>query len=610
MRKQSIDHIKKLGVAERKSLAEILSDGKKADGSIVAQKLTTPLGLFRVLQSLSDEEYRVFVEISKDASGSTMGQLETTLTLKRELIDAIANTLEKKLLAFVIKNRQHLHNKSDRLIPYEDIRAAFRPIEPSQIRDVYRKLHETARRALGKNQIQIENNHNTKGLLDLLVRNGGIASLKELAATIEHKLLTISLNDLIQKKIITIAHTPKPPFDALVFLTPEALENIEWENLPEKTSQNHYNLLLNILLLYDIVSTFGLFLTQQGNFRKIDLDRILHALLPIENISGKKAGAGQIFQLCIHLMHRRNMAEIDDNSVHTSLAPVAQYLNQPDTLLFFLIAEDEAESHHPLLAPPFPVPRRENIQKILELLVSCEQIIPHKAVFTAAADSMQICRCDRIIDIPHTAKALMQDFSHTIQFLHFIGATIASHGRLSLSDIGIALAQKLKLHPGTSATKSPTKLVYINPDYTVLIPREGLSSREYYMLLSRMEIVKDDVVIHAKITRQSILNAYKREMHIEEFSEALESLSKTSLPQNLSFMLKEWTMQAMEVHISQAILIKVNHPSFLDEMQGGKLHHAILERLSPHVAVIRKDHIDEIVKHARRKDAIIRLFEE
>ncbi len=610
MIKRSIDHIKKLGPAERKALASILSGGKKADGGFIAQTLTTPVGLFRVLKSLSGEEYRVFVEITKDPSGSTLGHLETTLKLKRDVIDAIADSLEKKLLAFVIKNRQHLHNKSDRLIPYEDVRAAFCPVELSQIHEAYRTLYETVVQKPSKKQNHTENNHPKKAIIGILVQNGGIASLNDMLAKIDTRSLSASLTELIEKNVITIAHTPAPPFDALVFLAPRALDNFEWEQLPEKTTRNHYKLLLNILFLYDIISTFGLFLTQQGNFRKVDLDRILHSILPLENITGKKASASQIFQLCLHLMHRGKLAEIDGDSVRVSLSPVADYLDQPDEFLFTLINSNDAESHHLLFDPPFPVPPRESIQKMLEIVLLCEPVVPHTALFAAVADSMQRCRCDRYMDIPEKARALMQNFEQTMQFLHFVGATIVSKNTISLSDIGIALAEKCNLPVTQHPPADNNKLVYINPDYNVLIPREGLSSRDYYTLLSRMEILKDDVVLHTKITHRSILNSYKRGMHIEEFIQALDAVSKMPLPQNLSFMLKEWAKQAIEVHISQALLIKVNHSFFLDEIQAGKLQKALLERLSSTVAIIRKDHIDEIVKHARRKDAVIRLFEE
>ncbi len=611
MIKRSIDHIKKLGPAERKALAEILSAGKKADGGFIARTLTTPLGLFRVLKSLSAEEYRVFAEIAKDPSGTTLGHIETTLKLKRDVIDAIADSLEKKLLAFVIKNRQHLHNKSDRLIPYEDARAAFNPVELSHIHNVYRTLHEAVgERNSGNKQSVIGNNQHSKGIIRMLLQNGGIASLNEITAKIEARSLSASLNELIEKNIITIAHTPAPPFDALVFLAPEALAIVEWEGLAEKTTQNHYKLLLNILFLYDTISTFGLFLTQQENFRKVDLDRILHALLPVENMAGKKASASQIFQLCLHLMHRRKLAEIEGDSVRVSLSPVADYLNQPDVFLFTLINSNDAESHHLLFDPPFPVPPRESIRKMLEIIAAREPAVPQAAIFAAVADTMQTSRCNDIKNIPYTARALMQDFEHTIQFLHLAGATIAADGKIFLSDIGTALAEKFNLPVKHHPPIGNKKIVYINPDYNVLIPREGLSSRDYYTLLSRMDILKDDVVIHAKITHRSILNAYKRGMRIEEFIEVINAVSKTLLPQNLSFMLKEWARQAVEVHISQALLIKVNHSFFLDEIQAGKLQKAILERLSPTVAIIRKDHIDEMVKHARRKDAVIRLFEE
>ncbi len=144
MIKRTIDHIRKLNPEERKSLVQILGGGKKGDISFISQTLPTPVGLFRVLQSLSNEEYRIFVEACREASGATLGQLELALKLKREEIDAIADTLEKKLLAFVIKNRQHLHNKSDRLIAFEDIRRVFNPAHTARLRQMYQTFFETA----------------------------------------------------------------------------------------------------------------------------------------------------------------------------------------------------------------------------------------------------------------------------------------------------------------------------------------------------------------------------------------------------------------------------------------------------------------------------------
>jgi hypothetical protein len=280
-----------------------------------------------------------------------------------------------------------------------------------------------------------------------------------------------------------------------------------------------------------------------------------------------------------------------------------------DVCVFALIAEGEPISSHRLLVPPFQLPTLDGIRKMIEVLLQLESAPMLLVLFASVATHMRQIHPGTVSEIPAIAKKQMELCEQTLHFLHIIGATTTAHGELSLSDVGYSLAQKLNLPTSSAHTHTTKKLLYINPDYTVLIPREGLLSKEYYMLLSRMELSKDDVIIHAKITHRSILNAYKRGMHVDEFIEVLELLSKTPLPQNLSFMLKEWSKQAIEVHISQTIIIKANHSSFLDELQAGKLQHAITERLTPTIAIIRKDSIDDIVKFARRKDAIIRLFE-
>ncbi|MCX7677696.1 MAG: helicase-associated domain-containing protein [Spirochaetes bacterium] len=608
MRKLSNEYIKKISAPERRELASILGC-KSSTPATIGKALTSPLGLCRLLYSLTDVQYQVFLETAKDPSGITLGQLEIALHLKREELDDIVNALEKKLLAFVIKNRQHIHNKSDRLIAFADIREAFYPISPDQLQKIFHDLSVSAEKKTTRTQSPIGLKKSIHSLIEKIINSAGVISLKELADELSPAQLNFAIHYLLQHEIITIVHTPNPPFNAFLVATAKALEITKWDvRLLLKQSINRYNLLLNILAIHDIISTYGLFLTQQGTFRKIDIDRLVNALLPIEGIHGKKIPPHIVFQLCISLMHRCHLVEIRDDIVEASLEKVRPFLDVPYELLYALISINEPLSRLPIFESPISIPTKDDVKNLLDLIHQLKGSVARKIIFIATTQKLAAMNFEKLSHLSEIAKKQCETYTNALQFLHIIGTTTIESSGIALSDIGQSIASKLGIAIPTPPIHSDNKVVYINPDYTVLIPREELTSYEYYMLLSRMEIIKDDVMITAKITNHSILSAHKRGMNIEKFLAVLESLSKNPLPQNLLFMLKEWINHAIEVHIFSTILIKVNRPEFLDDLMVGKYKSAVVERLTSTVAIIDKSQLETLIKIARRKNSIIRLF--
>ena len=154
------------------------------------------------------------------------------------------------------------------------------------------------------------------------------------------------------------------------------------------------------------------------------------------------------------------------------------------------------------------------------------------------------------------------------------------------------------------------KTYNINPDFTLIIPAHELASETLYHLLTHTDITKNDVIINAVISKSAIVRAQKRGMSLSRFLEALELYSKNELPQNLDFLLREWSNQTININISQHILLTSSHPEFIDELMLGITKEGIVERISPTYAMVKKDYIDEIIKVARKKDAVISLFNE
>jgi hypothetical protein len=192
--------------------------------------------------------------------------------------------------------------------------------------------------------------------------------------------------------------------------------------------------------------------------------------------------------------------------------------------------------------------------------------------------------------------------------LVFLGVVDYHQGTYFLSEAGADIFLSPAKSPQASRQEQAQKCLYINPDFTILVPTQEVSSISLFHLLTHAEIVKQDVLLHARVSKGSIIKAQKRGMSLRFFMEALERHSKNQIPQNLTFLLNEWSTQTIRIDISLSILLKANHPSFIDELYLGKLKDAIIERISDRHVIISKKYIDDMIKVAQKKDAVISLF--
>jgi hypothetical protein len=208
-------------------------------------------------------------------------------------------------------------------------------------------------------------------------------------------------------------------------------------------------------------------------------------------------------------------------------------------------------------------------------------------------------------------KKYIDSFHKTLNMGVLMGLYKASDEKIHITDIGIDTGENLlKTDAHIERPEDEgSKTIYINPDFTLLIPPDEISSMALYNLLSHTDIVSQDVVIHARITQQAIIRAHKRGLNLKIFTKTLESYAKNEIPQNLEFLLKEWASQTISVAMNYVILMKVNNTAFLDELLYNTALKDNIERIAPNYAVVHKTQIDDIVRLAREQDAAISLFE-
>lgn len=618
--KQLIESIDRLGPEDTASLCGILGISAKRDAhKHISETLMSHTGMNRVLATLDPDEYRVLVNTYLNPRGITYGELESRLKIPVPRIEEVSLSLSKKMLCYVLKNRQRLHNKNDKMHYFTELQEFFSPADLGAAFQQFGGILDS----LFKNREPREKKFprltaSEKSVVDTIFSKGGIAEIGEIMESVPEKNVNEMLSSIREKGAASIIHDMEYPAFTGVILTPEVLHGmIDQRRLQGGDSSiqvhNRYFLLLNILKIFDIISTFGLFLTKQKIFRKVDKTRIEEVLHEIYDLDGAPLPREMLLQLCLHIMNLLNLVKISGSSVVTTLNPVKNELQKPQILLQRILFHlHEGTVENTLFDSGLSIPSYHFLTFIIETLTRIHTCSFEYLRTVLSIKTMSEMENARYIKSPELKEKFSYSFQEAVRFLVLAGVLAIEKGLISLTDTGRKIAAKiLKLvEQDNREQEMEQKCIYINPDFSLMIPKQEIPSEDLYHILTHTEIAKDDIILNTKISKASILRAFKRGMGQEPFLTSLKRFSRNDIPQNLTFMLQEWAQQTIRVNIMNAIIMHSNQPSFLEELSYGKLGHAIIERISPNYAIIDREHLDEVIKTAQDRDAVIRLFEE
>ncbi len=576
--------------------------------------------LHSVLSDLSREELSILSLASMEPDGITFGEIEKLLRVDSAVIEQIATLLARKMLVYVLKNRQRLHNKLDKIHLYPEIRDILVPITSEALKSHFDSAFALLKHGeAGEASARPETHHSdARKLVEFIFKNGGMITLDEVSGIISGEALDRQIRELRDAGMLSLYHDLSFPFHSFILLNPAMYPSmIASVQSPEAggpaRARNHYYFLLNMLITFDVVSSSGLFLTKQREFRKIDRKRLVDSMLSMTEWTGAAADSDVLFQLCLYFFQLLECVHIKRDAVVISLKNLEKYLDNPLRFLSQLLKSLQAgEIENPLFPPPYEMPSHNSMTLIIELLGRARECSYNHIMIsflTAALSSIDRESMRSLSDIRHRAK---MQLAGAMRNLALFGIIEIRDGLIALSDIGQDLLVKMNKSKKAPPDKPEkiTRLVYINPDFTIIIPKDEIPSEAGYHLIAHTDVIKDDVILHTRIDKASVVRASKRGMTQTEFLKTLENYSKTDIPQNLDFLLKEWSNQTIRLQILDAILIHSSHPALIDDLEYSDSGTGSIQRIAPNYAIIDRKYLDSVIKIAQKKDAVITLFEE
>jgi len=584
----------------------------------IISSITTHTGLHLILSSLSENELKILKLVYSRKDYVTLGEIEKHLKVSIIETEDMTASLSGKLLLYTLKNRQLLSNRLDKIYTIKEISDVFNISELSDIKGKLKKISDSMLKT-EKSFIRklTASDNKIKSMLNPIIKSGGITSLTQLLKISPEDSINKTINTSIKNNLISAFHIMEYPFHTLVTVSEDLISELVSNENENKTEDiniaNRYSFTINLLHTFDTISTHGLFLTRLKKFRIIDRKRITDAMIKITDIDGKIISQESVSQLTLFILKKLKCLKLQKDITKITLKNIQKKLEQPQKLLIKIINTlDLTEPTDDLFTSSLKIPDNNSVIIILKILWKVGNSAPDY-LKTASLTEMRISLLDDNenlnVEMYPDENKLNETFLAALNFLCILGIIEIKKGLICLSDIGVETGTLAFKDKSKLVQREPVKSIYINPDFTIIIPENDIPSIALYHLLTHTKIVKDDVILHAVINRESVVKAQKRGMSLKGFEQALNSYSKNEIPQNMTFLLKEWANQTVKLEITDEILLKSSHPSFIDDILYSGIQAGITERISPTYAIIRKDFIDEIVKMAKKSDAIISLFE-
>jgi len=603
--------IQRLEKDQKKELARILHSRTTQEKSLVKNMLS-PQGMHHILTSLESDELKLFKAIYDDSEEvKNFNTLEKKIHMPVAQIDRHITSLSRKALIYVIKNRQLLTNKMDKVYLLKEVADELHFVTTTELLEELNQLNEAFKESKSAEKPEKIDKAGSE-LLVHLAEAGGILSFEKITA---HENMTAPLEKFLEKGIVRLVHVIAHPEISLILLTPAAvpsLKTISFKSSQDPTISvnNHFRMVLNLLHTYDIISTYGLFLTKQNQIRKIDLKRISDGLIKTRDTEGSEPDSDRLTLLLLYWLHATECIKIKKDTASITLRPLKKDLENPVALSTKLLhALDRQDESPEVFKPEKASPGYRSLTGMLKTLADLRECDMRYLQWTIHSGKLAASGKKHFYRHLEKSASVIEDITETVNLLCLLGMISVEHGVIHITDIGLEVSQRLfKIQPKDSE-KEEKPSIYINPDFTLILAENELPSLALYYIMAHTDLENDDVIIHATITRESVIRAQKRGLSLDNFLNTLNRFARNKIPQNLVFLLSEWAKQTMTVTMKRVILMETDHSSFLDEVMYGQKEENLIRRISPNHAIVSRDFIDTLVKKARKKDAVIRLFE-
>ncbi len=653
------EELNKLEAEQLKRIAEIwglpkIPVEKRAIINTLHKAATDEYFLKGVLEKLTPLQVKIYSVIVASKTVLTLGEISRKLHIQPINAEKELVVLKNLMLVYQMKNRERITNNLDKYYPFERIREIVcidvnargekfhislkRELEIGNLESYDPKYIESLgaganRKTIAAAAIKSEHfaaqikslSEGEQVLIDEAFSNGGIIEINAARIVLDEQKLKPEttlrklhghglLRDIyfIDERYVRVIVLPIELFDYLkrepIFPKLKGIKQAQ-----QRTVNNELDFVLNLKKLLLFISNRGLTLSQSEKLKQADMKRSESGLVEMDmNLFPEKSQVHKIEIILPFLklfdlvdMKGENVVLRDSYEEFLSRDPLGLITELVD--MTAMAAEKRMVGNEVFLPIEIPFYHRTVLEKCVEIVKKNEGIYTKVLISDLIREWVILSpgfsvRNFKNLFIEHKSNILSALF-----YMHLFGMLMVEypHRLIRLSELGKHYFFQRELK-----TEDLQGAIIINADASIVAMPEKLSLAGLHLLKSFATLKDFDRVYTFQITKESLQEGLLLGNNIDQIQDFLAHVSKNRIPQNLSYLISEWSETLPIVTIEEDVVLLETNDARLAELLVGQLKgkKVIKKELSDTAMIIYKSKISDVMEVAEKHEMIVKLI--
>ncbi|MDH4262617.1 MAG: helicase [Spirochaetia bacterium] len=651
LNKLEYDQLKR--IAEIWDMQKIPSDKK----SIIQSLLTISIDeyfLKGVLEKLTPLQVLIYSIIIESKSILTLGEISRKIKLLPINVEKELAVLKHLMLVYQRKNRERITSNLDKYYPFEEIRNVIKidtnengqkllysiekEISSGAIDDFdpkYEKLIGKFDAISAKAAYAVSDEFLEKiiselsdeeiFLLDEAFSNGGLIEINAARIVMQEKKLQQekTLRRLHGLQVLIDTYYIDERFVRALIIPLELFQYLKVspvfpkasgiKELQHRVISNEFDFILNIKKLLLFISNKGLTLAQSEKIKQADIKKSEESLIEMDLRLFPEKSQVHLIEIILPFLKLFNLVDLRGEDI-ILLESYEEFLQKDPLSTLHDLMETTAEAAEKRMVGnevflPMDVPffKRDILQKCLDIIQAEKGIYVKVLVTTLIREWVVLTPEFKIRNFKNMYHESRSAIISSLFYLNIFGLLEVEYPKrfIRLSPLGMYFFFNEEL----SQNDTPGAII-VNPDATIVAMPDQLSINGLHLLKS-FTILKDyDKVYNFQITKESLQEGLLLGNNINNFIEFLNFSSKNRVPQNVLFLINDWSEVLPIVNIEEGVVLLETGSSklmesLLGQIKGKKI---VKKELSDTALIIYKNKVQEVMEVAEKLEMIVKLI--
>ena len=609
--------------------------------------------LKNILEKLTPLQVQIYAIIIGSRNILTLGEISRKIRILPINVEKELAVLKHLMLVYQRKNRERITSNLDKYYPYEGIRdlvsieenvnsekikySIKKETEKQDIEDIdseYKKFFSdiSGKKELAKTAISDDLLSKILGklseaemfLVDEAFTNGGIMEINAARIIMDEKKLhpekTLrrlhNLNILrdvyyIDERFVRMLVVPIELFDYLT-LNPVFPVAKGIKELQRKVISNEMDFSLDVKKLILFISNKGLTLAQSEKIKQADIKKSEDALLNMDMRLFPEKSQVHLIEIILPFLKLFELVGLRGEDIILTESYEEFLKKDPlEMLKEFIGATAEASEKRMVgndVFLPIDVPffKKNILDECKKIIIDSGGIYVKVVIARLIREWVVMSPEFRIKNFKSMFLEKRGSIVSALFYMHIFGLLEVEYPKrfVRISSLG-----RHFFFGDDISTEDEPGSVIINPDASMIAMPDKLSLYSLHLLKSFSELKDFDHVYNFQITKESMQEGLLLGNNVETFIQFLNHVSKNRVPQNLLFLISDWSEELPIVTIEERVVILETSNAKMMELLVGQVKgkKIIKKELSPTAVIIHKSRVQEIMEVAEKLEMIIKL---